>query len=101
MSPPGIRCEFHNTQPDGGTLNKEIADMRLEIDALKADRVAMVIILTTLMTTHPNYEAMQIRLTQSLERQLSGDGALGSTLTPAQNERVRYFVEWLQAIKKA
>lgn len=43
---------------------------------------------------------MQLRLTSLLEQQLSG-GALGNTLTPEQNERVRYVVEWMQSAKTA
>lgn len=81
-------------------MENELAQMRLEIEHLQADRVAMVIMLTALMQTHHNHDQMQLHLTRLLEMQLSG-GALGNTLTPAQNERVRELVEWLQVIKKA
>ena len=75
-------------------------DLQQDIANLQADRTALVIILTALMQTHQDHTAMQLRLTSLLEQQLSG-GALGNTLTPEQNERVRYVVEWMQSAKTA
>lgn len=77
---------------------EELEDLRTAVADLQADRVAMITILTALMQTHPQYDKMQLQLTGLLEQQLGG-GALGNTLTPAQQERVRYVVEWLQMIQ--
>lgn len=64
---------------------------------LEATRVAFMLVLTSIIATHPNYHQMQMHLTSLLEQQLAG-GALGSTLTPAQSEYAREVVEWMQQI---
>lgn len=77
----------------------EIEAMQKGIADLQADRVAFTLMIGALMQATPNYEAMQIHLTRMLEQQLTG-GAMGNTLTPEQNERVRHVVEWFQTLKK-
>jgi hypothetical protein len=96
--PAVLNCEFLNSRPKGNPM--KIEELRRDIANLQADRTAMVIILTALMQTHQDHTAMQLRLTSLLEQQLCG-GALGNTLTPEQNERVRYVVEWLQTARTA
>ena len=71
-----------------------------KIAALEADRVALMIVLGTLIQSHHDWNALQLRLMANLEQQMNG-GALGNTLDPGQRERVREIIEWLGAIRSA
>lgn len=75
-------------------------ELEERISNLEASRVALTLMLGSLMATHQNYAGMQLHLTRLLEQQLEA-GALGKTLTLGQKEYVREMVEWMQTLKKA
>lgn len=73
-----------------------------KLQELEASRLAMTLVITSLIRTHPNYNEFQLDLTSILEQQM---GPLSSTslmlnLTQEQMEFVRNQVEWIQTTKQ-
>lgn len=67
------------------------------IESLQSAQAAMTLTLASFIATHPNYAAMQLHLTRSLE--MADAGAGWAPLTPRQRHQAREMVEWMQAIR--
>lgn len=76
----------------------DIARMQAQIAALQANQAALLLVVSTLMQTHHDGNAMHLLLTAQLEQQL-GNGAIGKALGEAQREQVREFIERLGSLR--
>ncbi len=72
-------------------------DLHKEIDALYAILAGQTVVISSLIRTHPNYEAYQVDLAGMLEVFLNGP--LARTLSEEQRVKAQGYVEVMASLK--